>query len=169
MIIRRVMEKDVENFYRMMCLLDEETEFMMYEPGERQTRTKDLNRLQTIIHEAASGEDLMLVAENDGGEIVGFLHAQRGKRNRIMHTADIVVGIREAYRRQGIGSEFFQRLDDWAQENGIIRLELTVECENIAAKNLYEKAGFKVEGIRKKSMKIGSRFVDEYYVGKIMV
>ena len=55
MLIRRVMEKDVENFYRMMCLLDEETEFMMYEPRERQTRTNDLNRLQTIIHEAASG------------------------------------------------------------------------------------------------------------------
>ena len=85
----------------------------------------------------------------DSGEIVGFLHAQRGKRNRIMHTADIVVGIREAYRRQRIGSKFFQRLDDWAQENGIIRLELSVECENIAAKNLYEKSGFKVEGIRK--------------------
>ena len=86
-----------------------------------------------------------------------------------MHTADIVVGIREAYRRQRIGSKFFQRLDDWAQENGIIRLELSVECENIAAKNLYEKSGFKVEGIRKKSMKVGGRFVDEYYMGKIMV
>ena len=60
------------------------------------------------------------------------------------------------------------RLDEWAGENGIVRLELTVECVNTGAKLLYEKHGFKVEGIRPKSMKVNGRFVDEYYMGKIL-
>ena len=60
------------------------------------------------------------------------------------------------------------RLDEWAGKNGIVRLELTVECVNTGAKNLYEKNGFKVEGIRPKSMKVNGRFVDEYYMGKIL-
>ena len=32
MFIRAIISDDVENFYRMMCQLDEETEYMMYEP-----------------------------------------------------------------------------------------------------------------------------------------
>ena len=38
MNIRKIAENDVENFYNMMCRLDGETEFMMYEPGERRSR-----------------------------------------------------------------------------------------------------------------------------------
>jgi len=88
--------------------------------------------------------------------------------NRISHTAYIITGIRKAYHRQGIGSKFFNMLDEWARENGIVRLELTVECVNIGAKHLYERHGFTVEGIRSKSMKVNDRFVDEYYMGKIL-
>jgi RimJ/RimL family protein N-acetyltransferase len=80
----------------------------------------------------------------------------------------ISAGIRQAYQRQGIGTEFFLRAENWAKENGIVRLELTVECENDVAKTLYEKMGFEIEGIRPKSMKVNGRFVDEYYMGKIL-
>ena len=41
MKIRRIRENDTENFFQMMCRLDEETEYMMYEPGERQRTTKN--------------------------------------------------------------------------------------------------------------------------------
>ena len=168
MVIRKIKEDDVESFYRMMCLLDEETDYMLYEPGERQVRTTDLTRLKATVKEAASGQDLLLVAENDSGEIVGYIWAERGRLNRIKHTAYIVVSIRRAYQHQGIGTEFFRLLENWAKENGMVRLELTVECENTAAVNLYEKHGFSVEGVRPRSMKVNGRFVDEYYMGKIV-
>ena len=168
MVIRRVKEDDVESFYRMMCLLDEETDYMLYEPGERQVRTTDLTRLKATVKETASGQDLLLVAENDNGEIVGYIWAERGRLNRIKHTAYIVVGIRRAYQHQGIGAEFFRLLENWAKENGIVRLELTVECENTGAKSLYEKYGFVIEGLRPKSLKVDGRFVDEYYMGRVI-
>ena len=151
-----------------MCLLDEETDYMMYEPGEREEKTKDLNRLRANIDAAVNGGDLLLVAENEGGDIVGYIWAERGSLNRVRHTAYIVVGIRQAYRRQGIGSEFFRRLDEWARENGIIRLELTVECVNADAVRLYEKQGFFIEGTRNSSMRVNGEFVDEYYMAKIL-
>ena len=59
-------------------------------------------------------------------------------------------------------------LDEWAGKNGIVRLELTVKCVNTGAKHLYEKNEFTVEGVRPKSMKVNGRFVDEYYMGKIL-
>lgn len=116
MVIRKIKEDDVENFYRMMCLLDEETDYMLYEPGERQVRTTDLTRLKATVKEAASGQDLLLAAESDSGEIVGYIWAERGRLNRIKHTAYIVVGIRRAYQRQGIGTEFFRLLENWAKK-----------------------------------------------------
>ena len=168
MTIRTITINDTESFHKMMCQLDEETEYMMFEPGERQMRTKNLNGLKSAIEEAVSGKDLLLVAENDEGKLVGHLWAKRGRLNRVQHTAYIVTGILKAYRCQGIGTQLFQQLEDWARSNGIIRLELTVECENTLAKKLYDKCGFQVEGLRAKSMKINDRYVNEYYMGKIL-
>ena len=168
MIYRTLTENDTEAFFEMMCRLDEETEYMMYEPGERREKTKNLDRLRANIEGANSGGDFLLAAVTEDGEIAGFIWASRGNLNRVLHTADIVTGIREAWRRQGIGTEFFNRLDAWARANGLVRLELTVECPNTGAKALYEKHGFTVEGVRPKSMKVNGAYVDEYYMGKIL-
>lgn len=164
MFIRPITLDDVENFYHMMCWLDEETEYMMYEPGECQLKSNNLDDLKERIEVAVSGEDFLMVAVNDNEEIVGYIWAERGKMNRISHTAYIITGIRKAYHRQGIGSKFFNMLYEWAGENGIVRLEFV----NTGAKHLYEKNGFIVEGVRLKSMKVNGRFVDEYYMGKIL-
>ena len=168
MTIRTITPDDAEIFFHMMCRLDEETEYMLYEPGERRERMKDLNRLKANLEASENGDDLLLAAVNEKEEIVGYIWAERGKLNRIRHTAYIVTGILQAYRGQGIGTQFFQLLDTWARANEIIRLELTVECANAGAKRLYEKQGFQVEGIRSKSMKVNGILVDEYYMAKIL-
>ena len=49
MLIRPITSDDVENFYHMMCRLDEETEYMMYEPGERQLKANNLDDLKERI------------------------------------------------------------------------------------------------------------------------
>lgn len=103
----------------------------------------------------------------DNDKIVGYIRAERGIFNRVFHTAYIVVGILKEYGGKGIGTTFFKNVDQWARENGITRLELTVECCNHAARHLYEKSGFKVEGIREKSMLVEGSFVDELYMAKI--
>lgn len=168
MNIRTITEADIENFFHMLCKLDEETDFMMYEPGERQMRTKNLDFLRAHVQEAVSGKDYLLIAEDEHGTLAGFIWAERGNLNRIAHTAYLVIGIRQIYRHQGIGTAFFHRVNQWARQNGLVRLELTVECENTAAKKLYEKQGFVVEGTRPKSMKVNGSYVDEYYMGKIL-
>ena len=119
MFIRPITLDDVENFYHMMCRLDEETEYMMYEPGERQLKSNNPDDLKERIEVAVSGEDFLMVAVNDNEEIVGYIWAERGKMNRISHMAYIITGIRKAYHRQGIGSEFFNMLDEWAGKNRI--------------------------------------------------
>ena len=77
-------------------------------------------------------------------------------------------GIVQNYCGHGIGTEFFSRLGQWAKKEGIVRLELTVQCRNTAAVRLYEKCGFQIEGTKVKSMVVDGEFVDEYYMAKVM-
>ena len=59
----------------------------------------------------------------------------QGNVRREKHSAYIVIGIREKYRNKGIGTKFFKKLNDWAQEKKLVRLELTVLCNNKIALN----------------------------------
>ncbi len=167
MIIRMITTDDAAALFTMMCRLDEETDYMMYEPGEREAKGYTIDRLEAALAPAVRGDVFLRAAVNDDGEIVGYIWAERGKLTRILHTAYIVVGLRAAYRGQGIGTEFFRLLDEWAKEKGIVRLELTVECANTEARKLYEKSGFKIEGVRPRSMLVCGKYADEYYMGKI--
>ena len=168
MVIRQVTINDTAKLYHMMNVLDDETDYMLYEPGERKLRPKTLDRLAQTVESAASGADFLTVAENDGGEIVGYVWAERGKLNRVRHTAYVVIGVLREYRGQGVGTELLRQLDAWARLNDVVRLELTVEVPNAGAKRLYEKNGFSVEGLRSRSMLVNGEYVDEYYMAKII-
>ena len=168
MRIRTVSADDTESFYQMMCRLDRETKYMLYEPGEREEKATNLNRLRMTLEAAANDEDFLKVAVNERDEIVGYLWAQRERLNRNSHVAYIVIGILGDYRHQGLGTKLFQMLEEWARGKGLVRLELTVECLNVNAVKLYEKCGFQIEGIREKSMKVDGEFVDEYYMAKLL-
>ena len=163
MEIRKIRIEDADNYLDMLLNLDNETKFMMFEPGERST---DINIIKNIIEKSINGDDLVLVA-TDEESIVGFISVQKGEYKRIKHTGYVVVGIREKYRGKGIGSKLFSELDIWAIENKITRLELSVICSNTIAKHLYEKNGFEVEGIRKNAMIIDGKYVDEFSMAKI--
>lgn len=164
---RPITSDDIEPFWTFLNQLDSQTDFMMYEPEERSRRTT-LPQLQREIQDSViNGEDCIYIAL-DSENIVGYIHAERGKFNRTLHTAYIVTGVLKSHRAKGIGTALFEHIDRWAKENNVIRLELTVECHNEAAKRLYEKSGFTVEGIRKSSMYVNGRYVDEYYMAKLM-
>ena len=160
---RKLVKTDAERFWEMMNQLDHETKYMLYEPGER---IKNIARIESLIENSVEGEDFLLVAE-ENDKIVGYISAQRGGLKRIAHSAYIVVGILQNYRGKGIGTEFFKQLDNWAEKKKITRLELTVICENEVAKHLYEKSGFEIEGIKRKSVLVDGIYLDEFYMAKI--
>lgn len=60
-------------------------------------------------------------------------------------------------------------MEKWALENTITRLELTVMTHNERAVRLYKKMGFKIEGLKEKSLIVDGKYVDEYYMGKILI
>ncbi|OPZ85862.1 MAG: putative acetyltransferase YhhY [Firmicutes bacterium ADurb.Bin419] len=164
-LIRNIKADDSEKFLSMLKKLDKETKFMMYEPDERKTT---ITEMAQRINESISNSSFLMIAE-DNFEIVGFLSADRGFANRIKHSAYVVVGILKEHSGQGIGTSLFNKLIEWADMNRISRLELTVMSNNEKAMNLYKKFGFEVEGVKKKSMKIDDKYIDEYYMARVEI
>ncbi|MCY6372685.1 GNAT family N-acetyltransferase [Clostridium ganghwense] len=107
---------------------------------------------------------LLLVYEADN--IVGLLSADRGFDNRIKHSAYIVIGLLEDYTGRRIGAKLFYELEKWTLDSNITRLELTVMVYNEKAVKLYKKMGFKIEGVKEKSLIVDGQHIHEYYMAK---
>ncbi len=167
MIFKEVCIEEVGCLWDLLNALDIETNYMMYEPKEREQCTNIQELSADIQSNVIHGNDFLQVA-SENNKMVGYIRGERGKFRRNFHTAYIVVGVLKEYSGRGIGMALLENLGKWASAHGIRRLELTVECRNHAARHLYEKSGFKIEGIREKSMLVEGNFVDEYYMAKIL-
>lgn len=165
MEIRKISVADAGAYLALQQKLDEETSFMLFEPGERDISVEKVREHLQEIEEADHLETF--VAEEDGF-LAGHLQVRAGALRRNSYTAYVVIGLLKDYHRKGIGTRLFQELDAWAKEHSIRRLELTVMEHNRAAMILYAKAGFQVEGMRKQSLYVDDEFVNEFYMAKIM-
>ena len=164
-IIREIRESDAGSFLALCRQLDEENKFMMLEPGERTTTLEEQHkRIQDLL----SRENQTIFVVEEQGALVGYLAAFGGSYARNKHEAHIVAGLLEAFTSQGIGTALFKRLDAWACEHHIHRLELTVMVHNARGVGLYQKMGFAIEGVKKDSLLVDGVYVDEYYMGKIL-
>ncbi|MBI3230156.1 MAG: GNAT family N-acetyltransferase [Burkholderiales bacterium] len=89
----------------------------------------------------------VLVAEFDG-QIVGHagLHLETKIRRR--HVAYLGISVADEFAGRGIGDMLMVALIDLADNwYNVLRLELTVFADNLAARKLYLKHGFVQEGL----------------------
>jgi len=156
---------DAQSMLELFEALDSETEFMFFEPGER-TTTKQ-QQVERIEHSMDNEYSVLRVAEL-GNQIVGFAagFSSVGVRNR--HVLTLVVGVRKEFWRSGIGAKLMIAMEEWAVANHKRKLELTVMCDNIQAIALYSCLGFDKEGIKRRSVRLQDRYVDEFHMGKLL-
>jgi RimJ/RimL family protein N-acetyltransferase len=166
MLIRELQPVDAENFICLIKQVESEAKFMLMEAGERKT-TPEQQRKQ-LEHIKQQSNSTIFVTEQENGKLVGYLIAIGGSVKRTKHSAYLVIGILEEYRGRGIGSSLSQRLEEWAINSNISRLELTVVTQNEAGIALYKKSGFEIEGIKRKSLMVDAEFYNEYFMSKLL-
>ena len=163
--IRQIVSEDATAYLKLREQLDHETKFMMLEPGERQiTVEQERERVKSLL---ATDNSMVFLAESEG-EPIGFLWANGGTYRRNHHTVHIVIGIRAAFTKQGIGTRLFQACEAWAREQGLHRLELTVMTNNALGIALYQKMGFQIEGTARDALKVDGAYVDLHYMSKLI-
>ncbi len=116
---------------------------------------------------AASANSLYLLAEA-GGEIVGSLNCNGGKRRATRHSAELGMSIAQGWRGQGIGTQLMERAVAWARDAGLLRLQLYTYVENAPAIPLYETFGFVVEGRLRKALWRDGAFHDDLVMGLLL-
>jgi RimJ/RimL family protein N-acetyltransferase len=163
-VVREARVTDADKLVRLIQQVETESEFMLMEAGERQMTPEQQG--QRIESCKKSENSSIFVAEKDN-QLIGYLFAIGGNARRVKHSVYIVIGILKEYRGQGIGTRLFNKLEEWATENNIHRLELTVAASNEPGLALYKKLGFEIEGTKRHSLLISGEFVDEYYMAKL--
>jgi RimJ/RimL family protein N-acetyltransferase len=163
--IREIRESDAGPFLALCKQLDEENKFMLLEPGERKTT---LEEQEKRIRDILSQDNQMIFLAEEHGSLIGYVAAIGGSYARNRHEVYIVAGVLEAFTSRGIGTALFEKLDAWASEHNVHRLELSVMVQNTRGVGLYQKMGFEIEGIKRDSLLVDGVYVDEYYMGKIL-
>ena len=63
-------------------------------------------------------------------------------------------------RRQGIGTRLLEATIAKAWAKGLTRIELTVRTDNATARALYERMGFRIEGVKRRAFLIDGEYYD---------
>ena len=103
---------------------------------------------------AAGGVHLAAVDDSlpgDGGaRVVGWCDVVRNALPGYGHVGRLGMGLLATHRGRGIGERLLVAALESARANGMRRVELEVYASNGAARALYERMGFEIEGTRRR-------------------
>lgn len=143
LIIRNAEVKDAEELLSAVKKADEETVFMLREPGELDlTEGQEEKFIKDRLEEEYS---VMILAEYDH-KIIGSCGINGNALRRKRHCASLGIAVLKEYWGIGAGRKLMEEAVNWCSSMGIKRLELYVDTENFRAMNMYLKFGFIVEG-----------------------
>ncbi|KAM7197424.1 Acyl-CoA N-acyltransferase [Naviculisporaceae sp. PSN 640] len=105
------------------------------------------------------------------GTPIGTMMLYKSPRHSTSHvrTARLGgVGIQEEYRRKGYGEEAIRWMVNWGfRWAGLHRIELGVISYNTSAMGLYDKVGFKKEGVKRECVFMDGKWFDMVEFGML--
>lgn len=108
----------------------------------------------------------VLVAKVDC-RVEGFLGIHRMSK-RMKHVGEVGIMIHPEYQRKGIGTKLLKAAIRLASKKGYRRLEADTLATNVAMRKIAQKAGFKLEGVRKMRIRKNGQYLDEALMAIIL-
>jgi putative acetyltransferase len=96
------------------------------------------------------------------GVVVGWCDVLPARGEARAHVGILGMGLVPSARGRGIGEMLLQATLAKAWAKGFSRIELTVRTDNLRAKALYERMGFKTEGLNQRAFFVDGKFCDAY-------
>lgn len=166
--LRIAVPGDAAALLRLQATLDRESRFMLLEPEERATDPRELRERLTKRRRHPGADPSYTFVAADGDLLAGYVDVTVPPYVRARRTGHIVMGVRSAYAGQGLGRALITAAVEHARARDMRRLELTVMTHNRTALNLYVSCGFLVEGLRRASVRVEGKEVEEYYMGLLL-
>jgi RimJ/RimL family protein N-acetyltransferase len=94
------------------------------------------------------------------GQVVGWCDVLPTHGGARSHVGTFGMGLISSARHQRLGRLLAERTLEAAWQKGYTRIELTVRVDNVNAKALYERLGFKTEGLHRRAFFVDGEFFD---------
>lgn len=161
--IREAQPRDAAAILSALNQIGGETDFLTFGGGEL---NYPVEAQENIIEAFAIRDNsVMMVAEIEG-KVVAIATFDGAPRARLAHTGELGISILQAYWGLGIGRRMMDMLIDWAGRTGVIRkINLRVHEKNERAIELYEKIGFRQEGVISREYQIDGQFFANIWMG----
>ena len=95
-----------------------------------------------------------------GTQVVGWCDITPHEGKWFSHRGRLGMGVHPDFRRCGVGTRLLRATLTHAQKIGLERVELEVFASNHAARQLYERNGFAVEGTLRRARKFDGGYDD---------
>jgi RimJ/RimL family protein N-acetyltransferase len=150
---------------RMLAEIETHPEVMKWNID---VHTNDADKMYHLFRKAVKRlpkdkNQIFLVAELNS-KVVGFL----GVRQKSKHIGDVGISIHPDYWNKGIGTALLNAGIEKAKDKGLVKLEAETVATNKAMIRIAEKAGFKIEDVRKMRTKKNGKYQEEVLLGIIL-
>lgn len=157
-MLRRLEEKDIP--FMLEWMHDEEINEGFQKPFMQATSETALN----FIKNSFSEEDQHFAYVNEQDEYLGTISLKH--ISHVNDKAEYAIVARKCAQGTGAAKKATEELLHYAfTELGLHKVYLSVLAENIRAQKLYEKCGFKREGLEVDAVKIDGRYRDHIWYG----
>ena len=163
--IRYLNQDDLNKFYSLRLLSFKESPFAFSESYEdEQIKIPDeyLNEVTSV----GSPPEKFTLGAFEQKEMIGFVKFRRDHRSKGRHKAMIhAMYVHPDFRQKNVGTLLIENLKAKAKMlDGLEQIHLWVLHAQKSASNFYAKLGFVSQGIVRKDLKIGDRYIHAEYM-----
>jgi hypothetical protein len=161
---RPALREDAPRWLDFLCKLDADTDYMLFEPGER-----DLSvvKCEQAIRRITDVRGAMLVLVEDAtGDIVGHFKGDVLALERKSHVMSLSCALLKTHRGD-TGRVLLRHFFDEVERQGVIRrIEGSVMANNVRMLLVGLSLGVVIEGLKRNSIQVNGQLIDEYAVAK---
>ena len=116
----------------------------------RQTIEEYVERQIATLRKDESFPIQAFIAKMDDGAPAGFVWVARDHNDSTGELEATLLNqyVAEPYRGQGLGRRLLETAEEWAREQGLPRISLSVGVHNTIGQRLYKSLGYQVETLR---------------------
>ena len=131
-----------------------------------QVEAVPLERLREFVREGVKNDVAQFVAL-DGERVVGGADVFPHWPQATAHRGNLGIGVLPTYRGKGVGKRLLEACIAKAWARGLTRIDLESRMDNVNAIRLYERAGFRHEGVKRNAMRFDGVYYDAVAMGLV--
>ena len=164
--IRAATVADAKCLIDLKSRLERDAEFLITSPVDPCTGVELVSA--AIKNNVSSTLSNILVAEA-GEALIGVALSRSHIHPAYRGVVQLDIGVEASHRRSGLGKQLVNRTLDWAEFNGVHRIQLAVVDANRPAIDLYHRCGFEIEGTLRRAVRINGTLHDVHVMARLLI